>query len=59
MSLDRCAECSDFIDTDVDLECYGNDGDQLPLCPQCRQFDDDYGDIWGRLDRDDDESRVS
>jgi hypothetical protein len=38
MSMDRCADCSEAIDTDEDLECYQEDG--RCICINCRKIED-------------------
>ncbi|TSA58317.1 MAG: hypothetical protein D4R39_00930 [Methylophilaceae bacterium] len=45
MSIDRCSNCHNFVDTDFDLEFYGNDGNGFKwdifhfngLCEECRE----------------------
>ena len=42
MSMDRCIKCNASIDTDVDCECYLEDGDgqMICLCAKCRDSDE-------------------
>jgi hypothetical protein len=36
MSIDRCAECSNYVDTDDDIDCYDN-LKEICLCEICRE----------------------
>lgn len=36
MSIIRCVRCDRPIDTDLDADCFGEDGEGAPTCDTCR-----------------------
>lgn len=40
MSIDICFDCSRWIDTDLDDECY-IESEEFPICSSCREADSD------------------